>query len=63
MRGMTKQPEQPKPRPAILQVKVLDPDFLKKLDDLRLGRTDFATRSDIIRELVDEAHKARKPKR
>ena len=42
-----------------LQV-VLEVEVLEKLDDLRRGRDDFPTKTDIIRELIEKAHSTRK---
>ena len=59
MARMTDKPSKKKASPSPLQVR-LDQDMLDKLDDLRRGRADFATRSDIIRELIEAAHSSRK---
>jgi metal-responsive CopG/Arc/MetJ family transcriptional regulator len=59
MAGMTDKPATAKAETKPLQVK-LKPELLAKLDDLRRGRSDFATRSDLIRELIEKAHSTRK---
>jgi hypothetical protein len=45
---------------AALQV-MLEHEVIEKLDDLRRGRDDFPTKTDIIRELIEKAHSMRKP--
>jgi ribbon-helix-helix CopG family protein len=59
MIAMTRKPDTKKPNPPLLQVKMTS-ELIAKLDDLRLGRGDFPTRSDIVRELIEKAHSTRK---
>jgi hypothetical protein len=44
-----------KPKELRLQV-IVTQGLLDMVDDLRVGRPGFLTRSDIIRELIEKAH-------
>lgn len=36
-----------------------DDEFIRKVDELRMGRMDFPSRAQIIREAVEAAHTAK----
>ena len=41
-------------KPPYLHMRI-SPEHLRKLDDLRKRETDFPTRSDMVRRLIDRA--------
>lgn len=47
--------KEPRPKELRLQI-IATKELLAMVDELRVGRPNFPTRSDIVRELIEKAH-------